>query len=167
MRDLKRANAKLPAYRMLADLGFEVFTPMKWKLSEKQGRRERKAVPVMQDLLFVHDSKCRLGPVVDRTPTLQFRFVRNGFCEPMTVRDAEMERFIQAVGNLDGVRYFRPDEISPEMFGCEVRIVGGPFDGYEGRLLSIRGSKKKRLIVELPDLLTAGIEINPEYIQML
>ena len=32
MRDLKRRNAKNPAYSMLEDAGFEVFTPMKWEV---------------------------------------------------------------------------------------------------------------------------------------
>ena len=33
MRDLKRANAKLPAYKQLLNEHFEVFTPMKEQLS--------------------------------------------------------------------------------------------------------------------------------------
>lgn len=167
MRDLKRTNAKLPAYKMLADAGIEVFTPMQWRLTLKQGKRVRKSVPVMQDLLFVHEQRAMLDPIVRRTPTLQYRFVRNGHCQPMVVRDADMERFIHAVSRTDSVRYYRPDEIAPEMLGRRIRIVGGPLDGYEGTLLTTRGSKARRLLVDLPDLLTAGIEVNPEYIQLL
>ena len=48
-----------------------------------------------------------------------------------------------------------------------VRIVGGPLDGYEGRLLSVRGSRVKRLLVDIPNLLVAGVEVQPEYIQVL
>ena len=33
MRDLKRSNAKLPAYKQLSDEHIEVFTPMQWRLS--------------------------------------------------------------------------------------------------------------------------------------
>ena len=32
MRDLKRPNAKLPAYKQLSDEHLEVFTPMQWRL---------------------------------------------------------------------------------------------------------------------------------------
>ena len=32
MRDLKRNNAKLPAYKMLSEMKIEIFTPMKWKI---------------------------------------------------------------------------------------------------------------------------------------
>ena len=40
-------------------------------------------------------------------------------------------------------------------------------DGYEGHLLTVRGSKVKRLLVELPHLLMASVEVEPEYIQLL
>ena len=53
MRDLKRANAKLPAYKLLGNLNMEVFTPMRWRLIVRQGKHIREEVPFMQDLLFV------------------------------------------------------------------------------------------------------------------
>lgn len=52
MRDLKRSNAKLPAYKQLSDEHIEVFTPMQWRLSLKNGKRIREEVPFMQDLLL-------------------------------------------------------------------------------------------------------------------
>lgn len=36
MRDLKRPNAKEPAYKQLGELSIEVFTPLKWHLSIKR-----------------------------------------------------------------------------------------------------------------------------------
>ena len=54
MRDLKRANAKLPAYKQLLNEHFEVFTPMKEQLSVHGGKRTREEVPFIQDLLLVH-----------------------------------------------------------------------------------------------------------------
>ena len=41
MRDLKRPNAKLPAYKQLSDEHLEVFTPMQWRLKLKNGKRIR------------------------------------------------------------------------------------------------------------------------------
>lgn len=37
----------------------------------------------------------------------------------------------------------------------------------EGNLLFIRGSRKKRLIVEIPGFLTAAVEVDPEFITLL
>ena len=53
------------------------------------------------------------------------------------------------------------------MIGRKVRIVGGPLDGYEGNLQKIQGAHVKRLFVELPNLLAAAVEVQPEYIQFL
>jgi len=53
------------------------------------------------------------------------------------------------------------------MLKRRIRIVGGPLDGYEGTLLTTRGSKVKRLLVEIPHLLAAGVEVNPDFIQLV
>lgn len=167
MRDLKRTNAKLPAYKMLAELGFEVFTPMRWKLTVRHGRRLRQKVPFMQDLLFVHTTRQLLDPVERRTPTLQYRFLRGEYCVPMVVRDEDMELFIKAVGTTENVSYYLPNELTPQMTNRRIRIIGGPLDGCEGKLLTVRGSRVKRLLVELPNLITVGIEVSPDYIELL
>ncbi len=168
MRDLKRTNAREPAYKKLAELKVEVYTPMRKRLVTRGGKRVREEVPFLQDLLFVHDTRSHLDPIVASIPTLQYRFVRgNAYRDPMVVREVEMQRFIQAVNTTDTPRYYQPGEITPAMYGRQVRIVGGPLDGYEGRLLSVRGARTRRLIVELPALLSVSVEVNPEYIQLL
>lgn len=167
MRDLKRANAKLPAYKLLEELKIEFFTPMVWKLVTRCGKRCPQEVPFMHDLLFVHDSRRNLDPLVSTIPTLQYRFVRDGRRSLMTVRDADMERFKNAVKSTDNPCFYRPEEIKPSMIGKAVRIVGGVLNGYEGRLQKLQGSKVKRLFVELPNLLTAAVEVQPDYIQLL
>lgn len=53
------------------------------------------------------------------------------------------------------------------MYGRKVRIMGGMLDHYEGRLLSVKGMRKRRLIVELPGLITAAVEVEPDYIQII
>ena len=136
MRDLKRTNAKLPAYQMLGEMGMEVFTPMVWK-------------------------------IVELTNTLQYRFLRDGKRTPMTVRETEMERFKKAVEATVNHYYYTPKEVVPDMIGKRVRIVGGPLDGYEGNLQKMQGSRSKRLFVELPDLLTVAVEVQPEFIQII
>lgn len=167
MRDLKRTNAKQPAYRLLAEQQIEVFTPMKWTLVTSRGKKVRKEVPFLQDLVFVHDTREKIDPIVAKCPTLQYRFLRKTYRKPMTVPTSEMERFIHAVISSESPRYYLPEEITPEMYRRKIRIVGGPLDGYEGSLLTMRGSKVKRLLVELPNLLTAGVEVSPEYIQIV
>lgn len=167
MRDLKRANAKQPAYMLLREKKMEVFVPMKWHLVTRKGIRVREEVPFIQDLLFVHEAQTNLDAIVEKTPTLQYRWLRNTWREPMTVADADMERFIRAVSVSESPKYYLPEEITPAMYGRKIRIVGGPLNGYEGGLLTTRGSKVKRLLVELKGFLAVGVEVNPEYIQLI
>ena len=167
MRDLKRGNAKQPAYKLLDELKIRFFTPMVWKLRIRQGKHIRQQVPFIPDLLFVYDSRKVLDPIVERVATLQYRFVKGGNRQPMTVRNADMERFIRAVDAMNNPCFYTPEEIKPSMLGKKVRIVGGLLDGYEGRLQKMQGSRIKRLFVELPNLLTAAVEVQPEFIQLL
>ena len=168
MRDLKRPNAKLPAYKQLSDEHLEVFTPMQWRLKLKNGKRIREEVPFMQDLLFIHDTREVLDLFVRKIPTLQYRYQKGGgYCQPMMVADLDMERFIRAVRCSENPKYYLPEEISDTIYGRMIRIIGGPFEGYEGRLLTTRGSKVKRLLVELPNFFSVGVEVNPDLIEII
>ena len=167
MRDLKRRNAKLPAYKLLEGMGIKVFTPMVWKLVVRHGKRNKEEVPFMQDLLFVHDSRQAVDPIVEKYDTVQYRYVRGGYKIPMTVSESDMQRFIDAVNSAENPQYYTPKEITPDMIGRKVRIVGGPLDGYEGNLQKMQGARVKRLFVELPNLLAAAVEVQPEYIQLM
>ena len=168
MRDLRPVNAKRPAYKLLREEGFEVFTPMKYRWVTLKGKRIREEFPFMHDLLFVYSLKSQLDPMVEKNPTLQYRFLKGGkYKEPMVVRTKEMDRFINAVQNSSSFIYYTPEEITPSMYGRTIRIVGGPLNGYEGALITVRGSKVKRLLVNLPLLVSAAVEVDPEFIQLI
>ncbi len=167
MRDLTRPNALRPAYKMLAEQGIACFTPMVERIVMRGGRGERCQVPFLHDLVFAYERRSVLNCLTARVPTLQFRFLRHAYKLPMTVNEADMQRFIHAVSATSSPRYYRPDEITPDMLRRPVRIVGGPLDGYEGYLLSLRGSRTRRLLIELPALLAASVEVCPAYVELL
>ncbi len=85
----------------------------------------------------------------------------------MIVSDLDMERFIRAVRCSENPKYYLPEEISNTMYGRMIRIVGGPFEGYEGRLLTTRGSKIKRLLVELPNFFFGGCRNKSDLIEII
>lgn len=168
MRDLKRRNANMLAIHELAKEGLEVFTPLKQMLMTIGGKRQRREVPVIQDLLFVHEVKEKLDIFVSEYPNLQYRYqLGKRSSEPMVVRDEDMTRFIQAVGESENPIYYQPGELTKAMYGRKIRIVGGLLDSAEGNLLSVKGMRKRRLIVEIPDIIAASVEVNPEYIEFI
>lgn len=167
LRDLRRANAKVSGYELLHQAGYEVFTPMRWEVGGHGGARVRRQVPVIPDLLFVHTTREVFDAELRRIPTLQYRYVRGMQATPMVVKSADMRMFISAVTASADARYYQPEEVSAAMCGHQIRIVGGALDGYEGHLLKVRGARTKRLLVNLPGLITAAVVVEPEYIQLV
>ena len=167
MRDFTRPNAKLPAYKLLAQEGLEVFTPLKEQLKIQKGKYIRENVPVLHDLLFVHSTRDVLDPIVTKTETLQYRYKKGVQRTPITIDEKEMQRFFHAVKISSQLKYYLPGELTTDMYGHQVRIVGGPLDAFDGKLLKLRGSKRKYLIVELKGLLSVGVEVSPEYITIV
>lgn len=167
LRDLKRRHAKLPAYKMFEALGMQCFTPMVHSLEMVKGKRIRQEVPFMQDLLFVKDTRQHLDPLVENTPKLQYRYRLGVQHTPIIVPTADMERFICAVKSAANPQYYTLNEVTSDMKNRKIRIIGGQLDGYMGFLVTTRGSKTKRLLIELPTLLAASVEVAPEYIQLL
>lgn len=160
MRDLKRSNAKEPAYKMLGDIGFEVFTPFKDKYVISNGTRKVIKVPVFFDLLFVRGKKKELDCIAENTATLQYRYVKGGYYKQATIiRDRDMERFINAVRTADSPKFYLPEEITSDMIGKTVIVHGGPLDGYEVPLRKMRGSKIKRAFVSLSKFVTTEVEL--------
>lgn len=141
---------------------------MKWRMTKRNGKQYGREVPVMPDLLFAHDTREILDPIIAQTPTLQYRFKRGGaYCEPIIVPEDDMNRFIGAVRMAEEPKYYSVEEIGAVMKGKRIRVVGGPMNGYEGKLLSVRGSKVKRIVIELPNLLAVSVKVDDEYIQVI
>lgn len=168
IRDFKKRNAKLPGYKLLPELGIQSFTPMHWVVSTRLGKKVREYVPVIQSLLFAYDTKEALDPIIEKDNALQFQFRRGaGKNYFMTVPDAEMERFINAVNNDPSPIYFTPEELTLDKIGKKIIVNGGPLNGYSGVLLKMRGTKKRRLLVKIESFLAAAVEVNPDFIQFI
>ena len=172
LRDLARPNAKNPAYKQLQampDMENCVFVPLKQHVFTEFGKQVVRYVPYMPDLVFVHKSREELDPIVSRMALLQYRFVRGGKqFEAMTVPHDAMLKFMEAIRQADDVEYYSYDEVSPLLYGKQIRIIGGRLNGVTGRLMSKRGSKSKRLLIDLQECnLSAAILVETEYIQLV
>jgi len=170
MGDLTRPNALDPAYKMLEREGFEVFTPKEKRIRKWRGQKLIEEIPVVHDLLFVHSTRIQLDPIVEGTPTLRYRFVKGGkYREPTVINDRDMQCFITAVTNMPVHRYFSADEIKADIVGQKVKIHGGPLDGMEVSLRKLRGTRKKRIIVEIPPkIIMSEVELTDyDYLELL
>lgn len=168
LRDLKRSNAKLKGYQQLAEEGFRVFTPLKETVRILRGRKVKSLKPFISDLLFVHSTRESLDPAIRKIPTLQYRFVKGGqYLEALTVPDRQMEDFIKAATLGNETRYLNPGEIKRDLIGKSVRVIGGPLDAVEGKVLSIRGKKNRRVLIEIQGLLSLTFEVTPDLLKLI
>ena len=172
LRDLARPNAKNPAYKQLQampEMKDCVFVPLKQHVFMEFGKRVVRFIPYMPDLVFVHKSKEELDPIVRKMELLQYRYVRGGKqFEAMSVRAEDFKKFKDTVEQTDNVEYYSYEEVSPQIYGKQIRIIGGRLNGFEGRLMSKRGSKFKRLLVDLRECnLAAAIQVESEFIQLM
>ena len=171
LRDMKRPNAKDSGFKALlkrVELKGRLFIPFKQKIYCEFGKHVRYEIPFYQDLIFVGEELKKIADILEEIPALQFRYVKGKRAEAMKIRNDSMQYFIKAVAEMEKVRYYSIDEVSPQLYGKNIRIIGGRLDGYEGRLMSKRGSKVKRLILDLKECnLAAAIQVEPEYIQLV
>ena len=63
------------------------------------------------------------------------------------------------------ITYFRPEEINLQA-GDRIRVKGGLYDGKEGIVMRIKGKRNKHLVVQIPGMLVAAIEMAPELVEM-
>ena len=81
------------------------------------------------------------------------------------IPNKEMDDFIRVNQNSDSPEFISPDSIPSDVRNRKIRVVGGPLDGVQGMLKTVRGSKFKTLYVELPGIMAVSAVSQFDYIQ--
>lgn len=167
MRDLHRGHRTVLSYQELSDKGYETYTPtVKTPAKGKNGKTEIVERPFLPDLFFL---KCELSVLKILTNTFKGKFqyrYKYGVhpATPITVPQKQMDDFIRANKESKETKFLTVNEIPQSARNSTVRIVSGPLQGVEGMLLGIRGTKRKRLIIELPHFLAISVYLEDEYV---
>ena len=148
--------------------GLEAFVPLTYKVRSQRGQKHRILVPAISRLLFV---KGTLDEVKDYIQHAHYVvFIRKSTFsnkeDYLTVPNKAMEDFIAVTENHEEhVMYFRPEEISLQA-GDKIRIKGGLYDGREGIIMRIKGKRNRHLVVQIPGILIAAVELSPEMVEL-
>lgn len=148
----KASGAKrLYGYERIQNMVPAFFMPMKESVTTKGGRRIKRTAPAIPDIFFVKDTIEHLDTIVKRGIGVEYLFVKgHPYRQPVIIRDSEMENFIAATTASQRVTFHTAgsDTLS-RLIGRRVRIPHA--DGFiEGELLTVRGSRYRRLRVSLP-----------------
>ena len=164
---LKR-NQELKIRDELRRDNLECFVPLRYEVKTVKGHRERTMVPALSGLMFIK------GTLEDLKEALKFRkhglFLRKSTFtnkeEYLTISDHDMQNFIAVTEKAgEKITYYSPDEIQLRP-GDKIRVSGGLYDGREGIIMRVKGKRKKQLVVSIPGILIASVELEPELVQL-
>ena len=145
--------------KKLDEAGYQSYIPMRYVVAlDRRGRKVKKYVPVVRDLIFVHTTQAAMLSLKEQHETLRNIYIpsEDGRKRPVIVPDDQMESFIKVTGTLsDGLLFFTPDEVNLSK-GVKVRIHGGQFNGLEGTFIKVKGARDKRVVVEVSGVIVVA-----------
>lgn len=153
--------------KVKADLdfrGIECFIPMKYTIGVRNGRRVRKLVPTIHNLIFFHIEPSLMKEYKANTK-LPIRYIMNPATKkPVVVPEEQMKNFIAVAGTFDEQLEYIDFNINKFKRGDRVKILGGPFEGAVGILQRLRG--KHRVVVSIEGVVAvATTYIHPSLLQ--
>lgn len=158
------------AKELLDQKGVENFIPMRYDaVSTRRGSKTKKLVPAIHNLIFARTTRPTIQTIKRGVNCLQYLTkVSEGKNIPIVVPDRQMQQFMTICEQYnEQLRFVNPDEIDLKR-GDRVRIIGGEFDGVEGRFVKVKGIRNRRVVVELENITTVVLtEIAPDLIEIL
>lgn len=155
---------------ILAEQGIETFIPMKYTLTFRRGRKRRELVPAIHNLIFVHASPETMKDIKSKISYLQYMMNRKDAKEkaPIIIPEKQMEDFIKVASMHDRPMEFIPADRSRLIKGTRVKIHGQTFGEVEGILTRTPGSKARKIIVAISDVISVvTTAIEPEMIEII
>lgn len=149
--------------------GFHCYVPMDYRLETVQGRKVRRLIPAVTELVFVYANEEAINDYKLHSKETVYWVTRpHGHKHvKITVPDKAMEDFIRVTQQMElSITYFRPDELILNK-GDRILIHGGPFDGIEGVMMKVKGKREKQLIVSIPHLAAAAVTIMPDMVELI
>lgn len=156
----------------LACLGINAYVPMHFRLHTVRGRKVRRQEPAIYGLVFAYGDKKELLDFRETSLLKAYMFLKShrmidGSLQYIVIRDDDMENF-RKLSEVEGAKltYYKPDELRLAK-GEKVKIMDGPFAGITGIVQKLPHKNGQYLVVSLPDVAIAAVNIKPEFIQPL
>ena len=149
----------------------ENFLPLTYREEVENGRRKRKLVPAINNLIFIRTAEKSL---IDMKrffrELLPLRFMmwtsheNSGATHIIRISDHDMQNFIRVASLTDDRVIFLGNKDFSQKIGKRVRITDGIFAGTEGTVYRVR--KNRHVVISLDKVCSVAIAyINPNYLQ--
>jgi hypothetical protein len=146
----------------------ECFVPLKYQVKRVRNRQQETLVPAIAGLIFAHGTEEELKDyMLSSKDRLFFRHsAYSHHQDRLIVSDRDMRQFIAFVAeHQQVVNYFSPEEIAWRE-GELVRVTIGTKE-YEGKIVRIKGKRKKVFALEIKNTTFATVELTPELMQSI
>ena len=149
--------------------GLEAFVPVRYVSKTLRGQKQIKMVAAISGYVFVKATTTELEGWIAKSHYSIFPR-KSTFTDKedfLTVPDRDMQNFIAVIEKAgEHITFFKPDEIALNP-GDRIRVQGGLYDGREGVVMRIKGKRNKHLVVQIPGILIAAVELAPEMVELL
>lgn len=173
----KAAYGTIPYREKLKEAGFQFFLPTYFVMQKVGERNVRIEKPTVMNYIFVYAEADELHAFTKFTANLSVVLkpaskheeeIREYDDYILSIPERQMQMFMKSIGQYDkAVPFIKPSEIDLEK-GDYVKIIGGPFEGVEGVLLTSQGKDGGRVLISVGNLaIVPTLEIEPRYIQVL
>lgn len=143
-------SRELALKKWLDERRIDNFIPMHYEYRMLGGRKVRKLMPAVHNLVFVCTTRRGLTDIHDcpELPVPVRYLLDRETRRPVVIPDSQMRNFIAVAGNYEEtLLYFEPSELSLPK-GTRVRITGGIFEGVEGEFVRIRHDRRVVVAIE-------------------
>lgn len=148
--------------------GLEAFVPLRYEVKTVRGQKQRSLVPAITGLMFIKGAIDEVKEYIIHAP-FQVYIRKSTFSNKtdyLVIPAKAMEDFIAITEqHEEHVTYFRPEEISLRV-GDQICIKGGIYDGREGIVMRFKGKRNRHLVVQIPGVIIAAVEIKPEMVEV-
>lgn len=160
---MKKAEKLLKSEKTL-----HYFIAKKYVVRKSGSKTKRELVPLISNLLFIRATYKQVHDFQKLYSVIGFVITSiEGRRTPLVVPDSQMENFIKVASHYEAdLVYYRPEELNLSK-GDYVRIIGGAFNGAKGQLIKIDGKRNKRFVVTIPNILSATVYLEPEFMQKI
>lgn len=161
-------NREIKIYDAMKLQHIECFVPLKYQVKRVRNRQQETLVPAIAGLIFAHGTEEELKDyMLSSKDRLFFRHsAYSNHQDRLIVSDHAMRQFMDFVAeNQQVVNYFSPEEIAWRE-GELVRVTIGTKE-YEGKIVRIKGKRKKVFALEIKNTTFATIELTPELMQCI
>lgn len=161
-------NREIKIYDAMKLQHIECFVPLKYQVKRVRSRQQETLVPAIAGLIFAHGTEEELKDyMLSSKDRLFFRHsAYSNHQDRLIVSDHDMRQFMDFVAkNQQVVNYFSPEEIAWQE-GEMVRVTIGTKE-YEGKIVRIKGKRKKVFALEIKNTTFATVELTPELMQSI